>query len=103
MTNLQTFIKEREKLIDKKFGGVPMFNSLSTTQGEVFYASDIKSFHRQSLQDLLALIAEEVKEMKESRGWNGHSTIDTVSVVEANEEVDDIFKSILSLLRSSLQ
>ena len=63
----------------------------------------LKSFRAKERQDLLALIAEEVENMKEFRGWNGHSTIDTVSVVEANEEVDDIFKSILSLLRSSLQ
>ena len=77
-----------------------MFNSLSTTQGEVFYASDIKSFHRQSLQDLLALIAEEVE--KTANSWK-----EPEWEFERSEALmkfmSQSFKNILSLLRSSLQ
>ena len=85
MTTLQTFIKEQEERFDKLIQDQDMYFSIEDNDNLV-------KFHRQSLQDLLALIAEEVERMSYL----------AIKKDGGSKKVVEV-KQIESLLRSSLK
>ena len=103
MTNIQTFIKEREERFDKRF-------EFGNENPALVGKGDAKSFHRQSLQDLLALIAEEVGNLKIPPMVVSVSTKEDIQKITYRgininhiEEYNKGISDAVSLLRSSLQ
>ena len=98
MTNLQTFIKERDTKMLEEFDSFLHENYPKELWGIVSFAmitDFLKSFRAKERQDLLALIAEEVEKKKEiSEGtWD----------VEFSSGEISAYEKVLVFLRSSLQ